>query len=254
MRIVIAAAASLALAGCASSGPPRTPRAVIDRVLKNAIGEAQPSKVVAAEVAFARMAREEGQWTAFQEFSADGAVIHGQGGPIEAGPWLLGRENPPVAVQWAPKAIWMSCDGALAVSTGRFRDPEGTVGTFVTVWQRQADDSYRWAYDSGSADDPQPPPRRPDEPAGEDDIVVTAYDSIKGLVADCVRRGESVPPPPDIAQAEGTRGGSTLSRDGTLRWRWEHDPANNRRLVVDFYSGGMWQVGLDQRFAAPGAQ
>lgn len=254
MRLLIAATASLVLAGCASNGPPRTPREYIDRVLTRAIGEAQPSKVVAAEVAFARAAREQGQWTAFNEFSADGAVMHGLRGPIEAKPWLAGRENPPAAVQWAPKAIWMSCDGALAVSQGRFRDPDGTVGTFITVWQRQADDSYLWVYDGGSPDNPQPPPKAPGEAAGEDDIIVTAYDTIKGLVADCVRRGESVPPPPEVALAEGTRSGSTLSQDGTLRWRWEHDPANNRRVVVDFYSGGVWQTGLDQYYPAPAAQ
>jgi len=254
VRFLIAAATSLALAGCASHGPPRTPREYIDRVLEHAMGEAQPSKVVAAEVAFARAAREDGQWTAFSDFAADGAVMHGSSGPFEAKPWLAGRENPSAAVQWAPKAIWMSCDGALAVSTGRFRDPEGIVGTFVTVWERQADDSYRWVYDGGAPDSPQPPPKAPGEPANDDDIVVTAYDTIKGLVADCVTRGESVPAPPAVELAEGIRSSSNLSRDGTLRWRWEHDPHNNRRVVVDFYSGGTWQVGLDQHYPAPAAQ
>ena len=83
---------------------------------------------------------------------------------------------------------------------------------------------------------------------------MAGLDSIKGLVADCVKRGESVPPPPAVEPADGTRSESTLSRDGTLRWRWEHDPQNNRRVVVDFYSGGKWQVGLDQRYPAPAAQ
>ena len=57
-------------------------------------------------------------------------------------------------MQWGPRNVWMSCDGKLAVSTGRFRDPEDQVGTFVTVWQQQQRGEYRWLYDTGVVDDP----------------------------------------------------------------------------------------------------
>lgn len=242
------------LAACAAERSPHTVRQYIDRVLAHAPGAAQPSKVVAAEIAFARAAKDKGQWTAFREFAAPGAQMHGRNGPFAAEPWLAVQTNPPAAVQWAPKAIWMSCDGELAVSQGRFRDPDGEVGTFVTVWQRQADDSYRWLYDGGVADDPQPGPSALEAPVGEGDIVVTGLDSIKGLVADCPRRGETIPAPPSYTVSEGVRQAAALSRDGTLRWRWEHDPQNNRRVVVDFLSGGRWQEALVQSMPAPKAQ
>ena len=37
----------------------------------------------------------------------------------------------------------------LAVSQGRYRDPEGKVGNFVTVWERQGNGEYRYVFDAG---------------------------------------------------------------------------------------------------------
>lgn len=131
MRILASAllvASTLALAGCIGGGGPPKPTkrqaAMIDRVLARAPGAAQPSTIVAVELAFSRAARERGQWTAFREFAAPDAKIHGAAGPFEAGPWLLAQTDPKEAVQWAPRVVVMSCDGALAVSKGRFRNPE----------------------------------------------------------------------------------------------------------------------------------
>ncbi len=39
------------------------------------IRRADPAKVIATELAFARAAQEKGQWTAFAEFAADDAVM-----------------------------------------------------------------------------------------------------------------------------------------------------------------------------------
>ena len=153
--VLIVLAATFALSAC-QSGPKRMPIAVIDRALEGAPGEAQPSRVVANDLAFARAAREDGQWTAFSAYAGPGAMIHGRSGAIPAAPWLARQTNPPQAVKWAPKEIWMSCDGVLAVSQGRFVDPEGMVGSYLTVWQREGRTDYRWVYDSAIADDPQP--------------------------------------------------------------------------------------------------
>ena len=243
------AASAILLTACAA-GPQRLPDRVIDRALANAPGQAQPSKVVAAEIAFSRAAREQGQWTAFREFAGPGAVIHGRNGPIDAGQWLAGRNDPAEAVQWGARTVWMSCDGALAISRGRFRDPAGMVGTFVTVWQRQGNDEYRWIYDVGAPDDPQPPPRPPTAPPSEDEIIVTGLSAIQGWVADCPRRGETIPAPPPLALADGLRHGVSMSRDGTLRWRWEHSGAGQRRIVAEHFHEGRWQVALDQAFPA----
>ena len=59
VRLAGAALAATLLASCAS-GPPRTPVRVIERALAGAPGAAQPSKVVATEIAFARAAAQDG--------------------------------------------------------------------------------------------------------------------------------------------------------------------------------------------------
>lgn len=237
-KIVTALTALTLLSACASSGP--SPRLIerIDRALAIAPGEAQPSKVVARELAFARAAREDGQWTAFRAFAAPGAVIHGQSGPILADPWLATQSDPDEAVQWGPRDVWMSCDGALAVSQGRFRYPSGIVGTFVRVWKRQADEEYLWIYDAGFADNPQPAPRAELPPEEENEIVVSAIDPIRGKVADCVKRGEAMP----AAPASALTGGTSLSSDGTLRWSWQQDEDGTRSFMAEYFHEGRCQT------------
>lgn len=238
----------LALAACAGGGGgrPRLPEKVIDRALARAPGAAQPSAIVAAELAFSRAARERGQWTAFREFAAPGAQLHGPQGPFAILPWLDEQTDPPAAVQWAPRVVMMSCDGALAVSQGRFRNPDGTVGGFVTVWERQAGGAYRYVFDVGADDNPQPPPR---ERAEEGDIIVTALDVVQGLVASCPRPGAPVPPPPALPIAADGKEGATLSRDGTLRWRWQHKADGTRAIAADYFHEGRWVTAIEQSLA-----
>ena len=76
---------------------------------------ADPSAVIAAELAFARLAQEKGQWTAFAATAANDAVMF-QPQMVLAQQWLKGRANPPVAVKWQPHQVWSSCDGSLARS------------------------------------------------------------------------------------------------------------------------------------------
>ena len=243
-RLLGLTALAVSLAGCAGNAATVGQR--IERALVNAPGVAQPSRVVATELEFARAARDDGQWTAFRKFAASGALIHGRSGPINAVTYLSGLDDPEEAVRWNPRAVWMSCDSLLAVSQGRFRDPKGTIGSFITVWQRQPNGDYRWTYDVAVADDPQPPPRDPAEPAGEDEIVVSALDAVQGFVADCPKRGLTMAQPPEASIAQGTRHALTSSPDGTLRWRWEHKAGTERRFVAEYLTGGQWEVALNE--------
>lgn len=248
IRTLVSIVALSALAACSSNQRPRLPEQMINRMLAGAPGEAQPSRIVAREIEFARAAREQGQWTAFRAFAAPGALLHGRDGPILADPWLAAQSDPETPVQWAPRAIWMSCNGAVAVSTGRFRDPQGLVGNFITVWERQDNGDYLWSYDVESPDDPQPPPREDDIQDG--DIVVTAIDAVAGNFADCPRRGDPLPAPPAFSIAGDFSQGGEVSDDGTLRWRWEHRGPGERRFIVDYFYQGKWQTGLDQEMPA----
>jgi len=243
-------AVPLALAACAAprQGPPT---AVINRALATAPGAAQPSTIVAVEIAFARAAREQGQWTAFRQFAAPGAVVHAPGGPVPLESFIGGQPDPAEAVQWEPRAVAISCDGALAVTQGRYRAPDATVGNFVTVWERQSGGEYRYVFDAGGPDVPQPPPRKPVE---DGDIVVTSIDAVLGLVASCPRGEGEVPPPPAIPIGEEGKADARLSRDGTLRYRWEQREDGSRFFAVDYFYEGRWAKGFEQTLLPAGGQ
>lgn len=251
----VALVLSLALTACAGGGGPPKPNkrqlAQINRALATAPGAAQPSTIVAVELAFSRAARERGQWTAFRQFAAPGALLHGESGPFAIEPWLATQTDPPEAVQWAPRTVVLSCDGALAVSQGRFRDPEGKVGNFVTVWERQADNTYRYVFDAGGDDVPQPPPMRT-APVQPGDIVVTDIDAVQGLVATCPRGGAGTPPPPAIPIGEDGKADAKLSRDGTLRWRWEHRADGTRFVAAEYFYQGRWLTAIEQSLVPTG--
>ena len=148
IRQAATAAALLALAGCATAPPaPRTPaERALGAHAKRAL--ADPGKVVGTEIAFARMAQDEGLWTAFREYAAEDAVMF-MPQATSAQTWLKGRNDPPEPIRWQPHQVWSSCDGSLAVSTGAAQYPDGSHGYFVTVWKRQADGAYRWIMDTG---------------------------------------------------------------------------------------------------------
>jgi hypothetical protein len=171
---------------------------------------ANPSAVVATELAFARVAQEKGQWAAFREFAADDAVMFV---PQQTGAkaWLKGRAEPQVAVKWQPYDVWMSCDGSLAVTKGAWQRPSG-VGYFTTVWKRQKNGTFKWVLDQGDGlKQPLPEP-----------------DMIGGHVADC-SRPTGAPP-----AAAGTAG---WSDDRTLQWTVEVKPDNSRSFRVRQWTG-----------------
>jgi hypothetical protein len=205
----------------------------------------EPGKVAAADIGFARAAREDGQWTAFRQFAANGAIMHGENGPIEAGPWLAAQKDPDKSVQWGPNSVWSSCDGSLAVTFGRFETAEGLFGSYTTVWELQSDREYKWVYDVGAVDDPQPPapPELPED--DEDTIIVSGLAIIDGKVADCRSSEAPLPPTRVFAGAGDAQRGGGVSRDSTLMWRWVHATDGTRSIEVDYVREGTWQQAME---------
>ncbi|MWV26643.1 hypothetical protein [Aurantiacibacter rhizosphaerae] len=251
-RVTIALVGIASIATLAACASPQAQRVERERRAATAFLERQgsigdPGRVAAADIAFAKMAREQGQWTAFLEYAAPDALIHGRNGVIPAQPWLAQQDNPSVSVAWTPNTVWSSCDGTLAVSFGRFQEPDGKVGSYVTTWELQSDNSYKYTYDLGALDDPQPV-RQPQEELPEGAIIVPGMTAIEGRVADCPAAGIDQPAMP-VATSAGNASGTTTSKDGTLQWTWSHADNGERRVIVTWLREGEVREALN--FAVP---
>lgn len=241
---------ALALAACMGQPQRRGPPAkVVEAALRGVPGVAQPSRIVAVEVALGQLAVELTPSAAMLNYAGAAAQVQQASGLIPVQQWIGSNPPPASTIKFNTRAVVMSCDGALAASTGRFTDAAGIVGNYAMIWQREGNGSYRWLHHVAAPDVPQPAPRRSAEAdAGPNGIVVTALDAVQGLVATCPRRGEDLPPPPALAITDDLPGGATLSKDGTMRWRWEQRSDGTRFIAAEYFYEGRWLNGFEQPF------
>jgi len=209
VRKLVIGLALLALTACGGSPRPRFADGVIDRALAGAPGMAQPSTIVAAELGFARMAQEKGQWTAFAEYAADDALMFVPQ-MVNAKDWLKQQKDPPQSVAWQPHQVWMSCDGSMAVTKGAWQRGD-RAGYFTTVWQRQANREYKWVMDQGDV---------LAQPLAEPDFIQTQ-------IADCGSKAVV----PKNAMPIDTTVKNFVSVDQSLVWTVEVWPNCSRQLA-----------------------
>lgn len=236
-RPIVSGAIALALLGWASAGAGQGSG-------PNLRPAANPGEVVATELAFARIAREKGQWTAFAEYAAEGAVMFVPE-KVRAHQWLKGRTNPAKTVAWEPYQVWSSCDGSIAVTKGPWTQPDGSVGYFTTIWQRQEKGEYRWVIDQGDT---------LAQPLAEPDLV-------QADIADCPPRGTARPAlaangkPAKrgrfIVAPVAADGLSGSSNDGSLNWSAAIGADKARELRVLIKKGDDMKVVLTSLVAAP---
>jgi hypothetical protein len=213
---------ALLAAGCAPGGPRSAgDRSGLSARERERFWSADPSAVIATELAFARTAQEKGQWSAFAEFADDDAVMFVPQ-PVKAKDWLKGRQNPAEAVRWQPHEVWSSCDGTLAVTKGAWQRPDGTVGYFTTVWERQRGGQYKWVMDQG-------------------DVLaqpLEAPEFVDAQTAVC-----SPMPDPAAARAgiatDDRRSG--WSKDATLLYATDVRPDGGRTVVVRRWNGATYE-------------
>ncbi len=222
MRFALVAFA-LALASCAAPGPR-------DRYERLLTPKANPGKVIATELAFARAAQEDGQWTAFRAFATGDAVMFVPE-TVNAQTWLRSQSDPARSVAWQPHAVWSSCDGSLAVTRGAWQRPDGSDGYFTTVWQRQRDGDYKWVMDQG---DVLP------EPLAAPTMIATQ-------VADC----DSPPTPVVMSGRNGNTRSEGRSDDGTLYWDVVVRPDASRSVMVMLWQDGAMRNVVSEEVAAP---
>lgn len=236
MRLFAVIGIALMLASCAGGDRP-TDRERFNRVLGKPV--ANPSAIVAAELSFARLAQEKGQWTAFRETAADDAIMFTPN-LVNAQQWLKGKADPPQAVDWQPHRIYMSCDGSIGVSTGAWQDSKGGTGHFTTIWRQQEfgqrrpnkDVEWKWIFDDG-----QPL----DKPLEEPDFIET-------FVASCTVRAP-VGAPPAVPSGKGK---TDMSVDRSLIWNATATDDGSRIVFVDLIQDdGSFKRVHEYRVAAP---
>jgi hypothetical protein len=233
MRL-IALAAFATLAACAPQGP--RPHAVPQ--------SANPSAVIAAEIAFNRLAQEKGQWTAFRETAAKPATMFVPEA-VDAHTWLKGRADPARSVTWQPHKAFMSCDGKTGVTMGAWQRPDGSTGYFTTVWfwvekgkpdprlpaNSMGEGEWKWVLDHGDA---LPAP-------------LLIPEMIETKVASCKGRANA----PINAPDEGVQMKSMFSRDQSLNWEWQLRPDKSRTVVVRLWNGSDFDDVISDKVAAP---
>jgi hypothetical protein len=206
---------------------------MIPLLLMLAAADAPATTPVDAERAFAADAKTIGQWTAFRKWSTDDAVMFVPQ-PANAHDFLKDRKDPPKAIDWWPTASYVTCDGKQAVNTGGWRRPDGSVGYFSTVWQRQADGGWKWVLDGG--DDLKTTRPHPAEPP-----VQRA-----SCRSNPPTRGDDGP-----LQAAGTARSLVLSDDRTMAWGWIVREDGSRSFFVGMWDGTRIKTVIDDEIAAP---
>jgi ketosteroid isomerase-like protein len=123
------------------------------------------AELIAADVAFAAQASRVGVYEAFMSVATPDTKLLSEGGKgfdaVKSGY----KNTPPTAtLTWAPTEADVSKGGDLGYTWGRYeyRDPGANgkaaveTGTYVTIWRRQADGSWKVLLDGG-----QPDPKAP---------------------------------------------------------------------------------------------
>ena len=191
---------------------------------------ADPSAVIAADLALSRDARDKGQWHALRKAAAPGAVLFVPRA-VDAATWLKRQRDAGAPERWQPRTVWMSCDGGYAVSRGAWtRGTDG--GEYIAIWERQEKGQWKWLLrEEGQAGD-----------LGE------VPEMIAGKVAECSglprrrrQREDAAPLIPTDA----------TSYDGSLRWSVRVAADCSRTIAVEAWDGKRLVPVLDARRGPP---
>lgn len=199
-------------------------------LLALALQAAASQTAVEAERAFDQAAQRKGQWTAFRKFATKDAVMFVPE-QVNAQAWLKGRSDPPRPVRWQPTASYLSCNGKVAVNTGAWQRPDGSVGYFTTLWMRQPDGSWKWTMDHGdrlAKARPAASPAKVRSAACKAPEI--AFDTCRGRWERC--RAEQ-------------------SEDRSLSWHWRVEPNGARHFDARIWNGRTFETVIDDNVARP---
>lgn len=136
----------------------------------------------------------------------------------------------------APEQAWISCDGTIGVTAGRWQVPEtGRSGWYETIWVRLHDGSFRILLRHAGAQRP----------------VLASRPGRRGLRAAC---GGGSPPLPLRAPAVGTDFKLGASHDQTLIWSSAVTAAGEVRIAIALWNGKAFDTVLQHMAPAPPAR
>jgi hypothetical protein len=212
----------------------------LSRERKSQEGFADPSKAIAAEIAFAQMAQDKGQWTAFRTTATKDAVMFVPQ-MVLAQDHLKDKPNPAQSVKWQPHQVWSSCDGSIAVTRGAWQSDKAT-GWFSTIWQRQKKGEYKWLLDQGD----------------ETPMALDAPDMIVAKVAECPPNYRGGKQKRKDVKGKVALGDPALrtgkSDDGTLTWEVRVAPDGARNFTMSLKLDGQMTPVQVLEVAAPPAK
>lgn len=118
------------------------------------------AEITAAEHAFRDAVNAKGAATAFAEYAAEDATIRRENDTLIHGKAaILHYHQTPfyqtAKADWEPDFIDISDDGSMAYSYGRYRwdftdstgQPQNFGGGYMTIWKRQADNTWKYVWD-----------------------------------------------------------------------------------------------------------
>jgi ketosteroid isomerase-like protein len=115
-----------------------------------------------ADRAFSALAQTKGIAQAFGTYAAPNAIKFGAGeqirGPVDIAASMKEDDASGAKLSWEPKEGVPSADGSQVVVWGRwtYKGPVGSKvevhGTYLTVWAKQSDGSWKYTHDIGNAD------------------------------------------------------------------------------------------------------
>jgi hypothetical protein len=201
---------------------------------------ANPSAIIAAEIALGQLARKKGEDKAMLDTSVENAIVVEEE-PAPVADWLKARTSSTESAKWNARSVWMSCDGTIGVAEGIWSQ-DGESGRFAAVWQLQKKNSYKWVL-------------RHREAASA--VRADPYAFLTATVADCPARPERRPPPdagkpktqkakpPPPSPVDPLNGSSP---DKSLAWRSGIDETGARQLHVEISKDGGMKTVLGAEF------
>jgi hypothetical protein len=196
-------------------------------------GKADPgAPVVAADAAYDRAARQDGTWTATRAIALPQSemFIPERVKTLEYG---AKAPNPPWTTTARAEHAWISCDGTIGVTQGKWtiREDRDT-GWYEIIWAKMRNGSYRILLQNAGK-----LPRRLFSRPGR-----------KGMRAACTGKP---PPLPILAPAVGTDLKLGASHDQTLIWSSAVSEAGEVRIVISLWDGAKHVPVLEDVAPAP---